>query len=179
MKAARPETFEMLPDNPRSVTVQTQRRLQMKRFSIQAAEGCALPVEIVADLPICCEPVLSDDGSSVVGINFWVADWEADYSWGEFLGDEAVRYVRDHPGTEILTNILYWMGASLHFEDRGPGALEDGFVYRVLRDYPDAVERMIARSIRGALAGGSLRIRGGEADAIARRSVRFRAELSD
>jgi hypothetical protein len=41
-----------------------------------------------------------------------------------------------------LTCILLWMGATLHFEDRCPGPLENGFVYRVLRDYPDAVDRL-------------------------------------
>jgi hypothetical protein len=168
----------MLPDNPRPVTagpnvpdldVQARRRQQMERFSIQAAGGCVLPVEIVADLPICCEPVLRDDGS-LVGINFFgveaSGDADGDRAWGEFLAEDAIRYAREHPGFEILTGILSWMGAALHFEDRGPGPLENGFVYRILRDYPDAVERVIARSISGALSSGSLRIRGGEAEAI-------------
>jgi hypothetical protein len=176
MKAPRAGDVRDLPDNPSPVTagpnIQARRRQQMERFSILAAGGCALPIEIVAALPICCEAVLSDDGSRVIGINFFgveaSGDAEGDTAWGEFLAEDAVRYAREHPGSEILTGILSWMGAALHFEDRGPGPLENGFVYRILRDYPDAVERVIARSISGALSGGSLRIRGGEADAVAR-----------
>jgi hypothetical protein len=43
--------------------------------------------------------------------------------------------------------------------------------YAAISDYPDAVERMFVQSIKGALADGSLRIRGGEADAIARHNA--------
>jgi hypothetical protein len=124
----------------------SRTRLQLERFSIVVAEGCALPIEIVADLPICCEPVLSEDQSRVAGINFWAVeasgDPEGDYAWGEFLGYEVVRYVSDHGAPNFLTAILQWMGASLYFEDRCPGPLENGFVYRVLRDFPDAVDRL-------------------------------------
>jgi hypothetical protein len=124
---------------------QARRRQQMKRFSILAAGGRTLSIDTVVGLPICCEPVLGDDGVSVVGINFWAADAsadsEADYAWGEFLGDQAVQYVRRHGAPEFLTSVLQWMGASLYFEDRCPGPLENGFVYRVLKDYPDAVDR--------------------------------------
>jgi hypothetical protein len=124
----------------------SEARKQVNRFSIRVAKGCALPIEILADLPIFCEPLLSDDQSRLIGINFWTAeasgDPEGDYAWGEFLGEEAVRYVRDHGAQEVLTAALQWMGASLYFEDRCPGPLENGFVYRVLKDYPDAVVRL-------------------------------------
>jgi hypothetical protein len=124
----------------------SRTRQQLERFSIVAAEGCVLPTEVWADLPIFCEPVLSEDQSKVAGINFWAVeasgDPEGDYAWGEFLGDEAVRYVRDHGAPNFLTAALQWMGAVLHFEDRCPGPLENGFVYRVLRDFPDADDRL-------------------------------------
>jgi hypothetical protein len=57
-------------------------------------------------------------------------------------------YVRAHPGTEILSAILYWMGVTVHFEERCPGPLENGFVRRVQRDVPDAVEQMFAAVYR-------------------------------
>jgi hypothetical protein len=35
-----------------------------------------------------------------------------------------------------------------HYEERCPGPLENGFVYRVLSDYPDAVDRLFAAVYR-------------------------------
>jgi hypothetical protein len=55
-----------------------------------------------------------------------------------------MRYDRENPCADILRGILYWMGAALHFEGRCAGTLEKGFIYRVLRDRPDAVDQVFA-----------------------------------
>jgi hypothetical protein len=143
----------MIADNPIPVTaaplmsdldIQAWRRQQIERFSVIAAEG--LRVECLTDLPACCSPVLSDDLSKVAGISFWAiepfGDPELDYVTGECFADDAVQYVRDRGQPEVLTCILMWMGAALHFEARCAGPLERGFVERVLKVYPDAVERL-------------------------------------
>jgi hypothetical protein len=126
--------------------IQARRRHRLERLSILVHESWTLPVEVVADLPMFCEPLLGEDGSTLVGISYWSVDAtndpEGDHAWGEFLGEEAIAYVRRHDKPEFLTLVLLWMGGTLHFEDRCPGPLENGFVYRVLRDYPDAVVRV-------------------------------------
>jgi hypothetical protein len=142
----------MVAKKPSTVTacLQARRRQWLNRFSLTVAENCRpLAKETWAHLPFCCAPVpAEDDPSQVAGVNFWdveaSGDADKDCALGRILAEDAVRYVREHPDSEILTGILYWMGAALHFEDRGPGPLEDGFVYRVLLDYPDAVHRMFA-----------------------------------
>jgi hypothetical protein len=110
-------------------------------------------MDTLADLPFCCAPVpTEEDSSQAASVNFWdveaSGDADGDYAWGEFLAEDAIRYVREHPGTEILTGILYWMGGALHFEDRCLGPLEKGFVCRVLQDYPDALDRTFAAVYR-------------------------------
>jgi hypothetical protein len=144
-----------VPENVESVTCDenllARRRHQIEQFSIGAFEGLGpLPTSGVSDLPLCCAPVL--DGAQVIGLNFWdlepVGDPGADAATGELFAEDALWYVRDHPGTEILTSILYWIGVTLHFEERCAGPLEQAFVYRVLRDFPDAVDRMFAAVYR-------------------------------
>jgi hypothetical protein len=143
----------MIADNPIPVTaaplvpdpdLQAWRRQQIERFSVMVAEG--LRVESLTGLPACCSPVLSDDLSKVAGINFWaiepLGDSELDYVTGECFADDAVQYVRDRGHPEVLTCILMWVGATLHFEERCAGPLERGFIERVLKDYPDAVDRL-------------------------------------
>jgi hypothetical protein len=143
----------MIPENPEPVTaaplvpdldIQAWRRQQIERFSVMVAEG--LRVESLTDLPACCSPVLSDDLSKVAGINFWAIEWlgdsDLDYVTGECFADDAVRYVRDRGQPEVLTCILMWMGAALYFEGRCAGPLERGFFERVLKSYPDAVDRL-------------------------------------
>jgi hypothetical protein len=145
----------MVPENVESVTcdenLRARRRHQIEQFSIRVFEDQGpLPVASFSDLPLCCAPVLyaDPDPAHVIGINFWdlepVGDPRADAVTGECFAEDALGYVRDHPGTEILTSILYWIGVTLHFEERCAGPLENGFVYRVLRDCPDAVDRMFA-----------------------------------
>jgi hypothetical protein len=127
--------------------LQTRRYLEMERFSIMAGEGgLPIPTEMLADLPVCCAPIFGDDPVRVIAINFWAiesaGDVDSDRAWGEFLAEDALRYVCDHDSPEILTAILLWMGGSLHYEERCPGPLENGFVYRVLKGHPDAVDRL-------------------------------------
>jgi hypothetical protein len=97
----------------------------MEQFSGLAAETVSLPIEIIADLPVFCEPLLSDNGSRLAGINFWAVDAtddaEGDRSWGWYCGDEAVRYARERDMPEFLTTVLLWMGGTLHHESRCPG----------------------------------------------------------
>jgi hypothetical protein len=133
-----------------------RRRCGLHDLSVHSFEGFApvpVPVLAFADLPFCCAPVLSsDDQSMAIGVNFWAIeasnDAEADHAYGEFLADDAMRYDRENPGADILSGILYWMGAALHFEGRCTGPLEKGFIYRVLRDRPAAVDRMFAMVYR-------------------------------
>jgi hypothetical protein len=150
------ERLKMIAENHSPVTACTQaeRRQWLNQLSLAAGEDCGpYPMPSRADLPLCCVALsVEDDPSRMAGVNFWdvdaSGDADSDKAWGEFLAEDAVRYVRAHPGTEILTGILYWMGAALRFEERCPGPLENGFVYRVLRDYPDAVEQMFAAVYR-------------------------------
>jgi hypothetical protein len=144
----------MIPENADSVISDktVRQRYQLERLSIRAFEGHE-PVATLASLPRCCAPVLMNgDPLQVIGINFWVpepgGDREAEAAMGKFFAEDALQYVRDHPDEEILTSILYWMGAALHFEERCAGPLQDGFVRRVQHDYPDAVDRMFAAVYR-------------------------------
>jgi hypothetical protein len=143
----------MVAENPKPVTaaplvpdldVQAWRRQQIELFSVAAAED--VRVECLIDLPACCLPVLSDDGSKIAGINFWaiepIGDPDLDYGTGECFAEDALQYVRDRGRPNVLTCILMWIGATLHFEARCAGTLERGFVERVLKDCPDAVDQL-------------------------------------
>jgi hypothetical protein len=64
---------------------------------------------------------------------------------GELHGDEAVRYAREHDQPEFLTCVLLWMGAALFYGDRCAGPLEHGFVDRIRKDYPHAIDHLFMR----------------------------------
>jgi hypothetical protein len=130
-----------------AIEIQARRRQRMERFSILAAENCVpISIEHLAELPVCCAPIFGDDPMKIVGINFWAVeasgDAEGDHAWGEFLAEDVVRYVRERDQPEFLTVVLLWIGAILHFEERCAAPLENGFVYRVLQDYPDAIDQL-------------------------------------
>jgi hypothetical protein len=127
--------------------LQDRRRQRVELLSIMVVEGCApMSIERAAELPICCAPIFGGDPTEIAGINFWAVeacdDAEGDHAWGEFLAEDVVRYVRERDQPEFLTVVLLWIGASLHFEERCAGPLESGFVYRVLQDYPDAIDQL-------------------------------------
>jgi hypothetical protein len=154
MIAERPDSIECLVGTDITDEMRLRRRCGLYDLSVRSFEGLAgAPVSAFADIPLCCALVPApDDQSKALGVNLWAVeasdDTEADRAWGECLADDAMRYDRENPGADILSGILYWMGAALHFEGRCAGPLENGFVYRVLRDCPDAVDRMFAAVYR-------------------------------
>jgi hypothetical protein len=129
----------------------------------------------LAGFPAFCISGTTADGR-VAWIDLWGAsppsgDDEADYAVGRTCGDAAIEHARDHKEYDFIEAVLIFMADRLVRERRSLGRLEFGFLDRVVIDYPGVVERTIGRCIRGALGGGSLCIRGGEAEAIARHNA--------
>jgi hypothetical protein len=134
------------------------------------AQNGPVTVGQLAGYPAFCIGGTKADGR-LVWFDFWgvapIGDDEADYAFGGFCGEEAVKHARDHEGCKFIEAVLTFMANHLCDEERCASRLEFGFVDRVRMDYPDVIERVIARWLKGALTGTNLRIRGGEADAIA------------
>ncbi len=112
------------------------------------SESCRTVIaDRLAQFPTFCAVVRKEDDPSVVKwIEFWApkstGDIEWDYVAGELYGEEAIQYVRNHDKPEFLTCVLLSIGMVLHFESRCAGLLERGFIDRVLKDFPDAVDRV-------------------------------------
>jgi hypothetical protein len=114
-------------------------------------------------------------GTKADGRLAWIDLWgvapcgdNTDYAVGRSCGDDAVKYARDHEDDIFIMAVLMFMAHHLCHEQRCASRLESGFVDRVLKDYPDVVERMIAGCIKGALTGPNLRIHGDEAEVFRR-----------
>jgi hypothetical protein len=115
-----------------------------------------MPVErLKSQLPTFCEPVLKgDDPTQAIAIDFWppkltdrfreencpLGDEGTAYELGDLFGQEAAWFIRHRHGPALLGVVLMWMGERLHREQRCPGPLERGFLDRIERDCPDAVD---------------------------------------
>jgi hypothetical protein len=110
----------------------------------------SVPIEKLASLPTFCAPILKDgDPSIAVWIDFWAVEpygnAEADYERGQHYGEEAIVYMHDYDQPAFIECVMIFMGKKLHDSRRCQSPLELGFFDRVVKDYPDVMEKIFMR----------------------------------
>jgi hypothetical protein len=86
----------------------------------------------------------------VTWIDFWAVkpcgNAAADYARGRRYADEAIWHVRTTGQPVFIECVLVFMGMKLR--DREAGKLEQGFVDRIVSDFPDAMNEVTNRLLR-------------------------------
>ncbi len=105
------------------------------------------------DLPTFCAFARQSDNSSVVTwIDFWAVEpsgrREADYQRGQRYADEAIWHVWSTGQHVFVECVLMSIAIKLRENDRPPGGLEHGFVDRIVRHFPGAIDNVLMRSLR-------------------------------
>jgi hypothetical protein len=105
------------------------------------------------DLPTFCAFAWEDGNPSVVAwIDFWAVEpcgsGEADYLRGQRYADEAIWHVRTTGQHVFIDCVLVFIAIKLRENDRRAGGLEHGFVDRIARHFPDAIDNVLVRSLR-------------------------------
>ena len=98
----------------------------------------------------CAVAFRSDDRAAVKWIDFWAVkpcgNAVTDYARGRRYADEAIWHVRATGQPGFIACVLVFIGIKLR--DRAAGALEQGFVDRIMNDFPDAMDEVIIRLLR-------------------------------
>jgi hypothetical protein len=111
----------------------------------------AFVVDHAEKFPTFCAVAFRNDNRSVVtSIDFWAVkpcgNAAADYARGRRYADEAIWHVRATGQPVFIECVLVFMGIKLR--DREAGELEQGFVDRIVNDFPDAMDEVIFRLLR-------------------------------
>jgi hypothetical protein len=112
-----------------------------------------LIIDRLHDLPTFCAFACQDDNPSVVTwIDFWAVEpggsGEADYLQGQRYADEALWHVRATGQHVFIECVLVCIAIKLRENDRRAGGLEYGFVDRIARHFPGAIDNVLVRSLR-------------------------------
>jgi hypothetical protein len=100
--------------------------------------------EGVQHLPSFCRPIIDDETSSVVGVDFWAVaaseDDLIDQIHGEILSDELLAYTRRSGQPEFADLVIVWVTVTR----REFGPLERAFIEHVMRNDPRCADRIAA-----------------------------------
>ncbi len=112
-----------------------------------------LVIDRLDDLPTFCAFICQDDNPSVVtSIDFWAVEpcgsREADYLQGQRYADEAIWHVWTTGQHVFVECVLMFIAMKLRENDRPAGGLEHGFVDRIVRHFPGAIDNVLMRSLR-------------------------------
>ncbi len=112
-----------------------------------------LVIDRLDDLPTFCAFICQDDNPSVVTwIDFWAVEpcgsREADYLQGQRYADEAIWHVWTTGQHVFVECVLMFIAMKLRENDRPAGGLEHGFVDRIVRHFPGAIDNVLMRSLR-------------------------------
>jgi hypothetical protein len=108
-------------------------------------------VDHAGSFPTFCAVAFHGGGEAAVPwIDFWAVspcgDPAADYARGQRYADEAIRHVRTTGQPAFIECVLVYM--SLKLRHRDAGELELGFIDRVGRDFPRAMDDVMTRLSR-------------------------------
>jgi hypothetical protein len=117
-----------------------------------------LIIDCLDDLPTFCALTRqADDPSVVTWIDFWAVEpcgrREADYRRGQRYADEAIWHVWSTGQHVFVECVLMFIAIKLRENDRRAGGLEHGFVDRIIRHFPGAMDNVLMRSLRRHPAG--------------------------
>jgi hypothetical protein len=112
-----------------------------------------LMIDRLHDLPTFCAFACQDGDPSVVAwIDFWAVEpggsGEADYLRGQRYAEEAIWHVRATGQHVFIECVLVFIAIKLRENDRRAGGLEYGFVDRIARHFPGAIDNVLVRSLR-------------------------------
>lgn len=115
------------------------------------ANAAAFVVDPAKSIPTFCAVAFRNhDGAAVKWIDFWAVspcgDPVADYARGRRYADEAIWHARATGQPVFIECVLVFMGIKLR--DRDAGELEQGFVDRVVTDFPDVMDELMFRLSR-------------------------------
>jgi hypothetical protein len=105
----------------------------------------------LAGLPSFCKPIIDDETSLVVGVDFWAieasGDEEFDQFFGELLAEDALDYSRGCAQPDFVDLVIVWLAcgwSSLGREKRELGPMERAFIEHVFRNDPHCANRLMA-----------------------------------
>src|SRR5260370_148357 len=112
-----------------------------------------LIIDRLHDLPTFCAFACQDGNPSVVTwIDFWAVEpcgsGEADYLRGQRFAEEAIWHVRATGQPVFIECVLVFIAIKLRENDRRAGGLGYGFVDRIARDFPGAIDNVLVRSLQ-------------------------------
>ena len=112
-----------------------------------------LVINSLDDLPTFCAFACQDNNPSAVAwIDFWAVEpydsGEADYQRGQRYADEAIWHVRVTGQRIFIECVLIYMAIKLREDDRRACGLEHGFIDRIARYFPGALDSVLARALR-------------------------------
>lgn len=112
-----------------------------------------LIVDQVSSLPSFCTFSFTEGTPSTVSwIDFWAVepcnDSEIDYARGHRYADEAIWHVRATGQPVFVECVLIFMGIKLREGNRCAGALEHGFIDRIVTEFPAATDNALSRVLR-------------------------------
>ena len=118
-----------------------------------AEAASMLVIDRLGDLPTFCTFICQDDNPSVVTwIDFWAVEpcgsRDADYLQGQRYADEAIWHVSTTGQHVFVECVLMFIAMKLREDDRPAGGLEHGFVDRIVRHFPGAIDKVLMRSLR-------------------------------
>lgn len=110
-----------------------------------------LVVDSPADLPTFCAFACKDDNPAVISwIDFWAVEpcesSEADYLRGQRYAEEAIFHVEATGQRIFIECVLICMAIKLRSDDRHACGLEHGFIDRIARHFPGAIDKAMARA---------------------------------
>jgi len=108
-------------------------------------------IDSPADLPTFCAFACKDDDPAVVSwIDFWAVEPcdrdETDYLRGQRYADEAIFHVQATGQRIFIECVLIYMAIKLRADHRHPCSLEHGFIDRIARHFPGAIDKAVARA---------------------------------
>lgn len=108
-------------------------------------------IDSPADLPTFCAFACNDDNPAVINwIDFWAVEpcdsSEADYLRGQRYADEAIFHVRATGQRIFIECVLIYMAIKLRADHRHACGLEHGFIDRIARHFPGAIDNAVARA---------------------------------
>jgi hypothetical protein len=112
-----------------------------------------LVIDRLDKLPTFCAFTCQEDNPAVVTwIDFWAVEpcgsGETDYSRGQSYADEAIWHAWTTGQHVFIECVLIFIAIKLRKNDRPAGGLEHGFVDRIVRHFPAAIDNVLARSLR-------------------------------
>jgi hypothetical protein len=118
---------------------------------LETMSTAVFTIDNAGSIPTFCAVAFHGGGDAAVSwVDFWAVDPcgdpAADYARGQRYAVEAIRHVRSTGQPAFIECVLVFMSMKLRHRDAGE--LELGFVDRIARDFPHAMDEVMIRLSR-------------------------------